>query len=65
LTLDLTMTVGAISETVEVRTDTPLLESKTAAQVVNIKGDLQRALPLSSLRTLADARALLSYREIV
>ena len=31
LTLDLTMTVGAISETVQVRADTPLLEPKTAA----------------------------------
>jgi hypothetical protein len=58
LTLDLTMTVGAISETVEVRADTPLLESKTAAQGVNISGDLQRALPLSSLRTWADALTL-------
>jgi hypothetical protein len=44
LTLDLTMTVGAINETVEVRADTPLLESRTAAQGVNISGDLQRAL---------------------
>ena len=38
------MTVGAINETVEVRADTPLLESRTAAQGVNISGDLQRAL---------------------
>jgi 2-phospho-L-lactate guanylyltransferase (CobY/MobA/RfbA family) len=44
LTLDLTMTVGAINETVEVRADTPLLESRTVAQGVNISGDLQRAL---------------------
>ena len=58
LTLDLTMTVGAISETVEVRADTPLLESKTAAQGVNISGDLQRAPPLAALRTWADALTL-------
>jgi hypothetical protein len=44
LTLDLKMTVGAINETVEIRADTPLLESRTAAQGVNISGDLQRAL---------------------
>jgi hypothetical protein len=44
LTLDLTMTVGAINETVEVRADTPLLESRTVAQGGNISGDLQRAL---------------------
>jgi hypothetical protein len=58
LTLDLTMTVGAINETVEVRADTPLLESRTAAQGVNISGALQRALPLSALRTWADALTL-------
>ena len=58
LTLDLTMTVGAINETVEARADTPLLESRTAAQRVNISGDLQRALPLSALRTSADALTL-------
>ena len=60
LTLDLTMTVGAINETVEVRADTPLLESRTAAQGVNISGDLQRALPLSALRTWADALTLVA-----
>ena len=38
LTLDLTMTVGAINETVEVRADTPLLESRTAAQGVTSAG---------------------------
>jgi hypothetical protein len=58
LTLDLRMTVGAINETVEVRADTPLLESRTAAQRLNISGDLQRALPLSALRTWADALTL-------
>jgi hypothetical protein len=58
LTLDLTMTAGAVHETVEVRADTPLLESRTAAQGVNISGDLQRALPLSALRTWADALTL-------
>jgi hypothetical protein len=44
LTLDLTMTLGAINETVEVRADTPLLESRTAAKGGNLSGDLQRAL---------------------
>jgi hypothetical protein len=38
--------VGEITETVEVRGDTPLLESKTAALGLNIGGDLQRALTL-------------------
>jgi len=58
LTLDLTMAVGEISETVDVRGDSPLLESKTAAEGINISGDLQRALPLSALRTWADALTL-------
>lgn len=58
LTLDLAMTVGEVSETVDVRGDSPLLESKTAAEGINISGDLQRALPLSALRTWADALLL-------
>src|SRR5262245_22902418 len=58
LTLDMTMTVGGISELIDVKADTPMLESKSAAEAVNISGDLQRALPLSALRTWADALTL-------
>jgi Carboxypeptidase regulatory-like domain len=43
LALDLTMTLGGVSEVVDVKTDTPMLESKTAVKAVNIGGDLQRA----------------------
>src|SRR5262249_50117574 len=50
--------LGAVSEAVSVRADSPLLESKTAVEAVNISGDFQRALPLSSLRTWADALTL-------
>src|SRR5262245_11273911 len=58
LTLDMTMTVGGISELIAVKADTPMLESKSAVEAVNIAGDLQRALPLSALRTWADALTL-------
>ena len=55
LALDVVMKVGGLGEIVEVRADTPMIESKNAAQAVNIDGDFQRALPLSALRTWADA----------
>jgi len=55
LALDLTMKIGGISEVLDVKADTPMLESKTAVEAVNIGGDFQRALPLSALRTWADA----------
>jgi hypothetical protein len=58
LSLDLTMPVGGVSEVVEVGGDTPMLESKSAVKAVNIGGDLQRALPLSALRTWADVLTL-------
>jgi len=58
LSLDLTMKVGAVSDVVQVTAETPMLESKTVEQAVNISGDLQRALPLSSLRTWADGLLL-------
>src|SRR5262245_66421083 len=54
----MTMTVASISQLIEVKADTPMLESKSAVEAVNIDGDLQRALPLSALRTWADALTL-------
>src|SRR5262249_52174579 len=52
---DLVKSVGGINEVVDVKGDTPMIESKSAVDAVNIAGDLQRALPLSALRTWADA----------
>src|SRR5262249_5592422 len=49
---------GAQSETVEVRAETPLLESRSAVQAVNVSGDLQRDLPLSGRRNWADSLLL-------
>ena len=55
LELHLTMTVGDITEVVDVPGDPPMLESKTALKAVNISGSFQRSLPSSALRTWADA----------
>ena len=46
LEVDVEMQVGAIDETVEVRIETPLLETEHAGQAVNVSGELLRALPL-------------------
>jgi hypothetical protein len=49
-TVDITMTVGAIGETVEVRMETPLLEARHGSQAVNVSGDLLGAVPLTERR---------------
>lgn len=51
LPLDITMRVGSVSEILEVKGDTPMLESTSAVQAVNISGEFQRALPLSTKRS--------------
>lgn len=58
LNVDIVMTIGSVTETAEVKADTPLIESKTAEQTVNISGDLQRHVPLSTRRDWADALIL-------
>jgi len=50
LKVDLTMAVGAVTETVDVRAEAPLLESLNAVQSVNVSGELLRAMPLSERR---------------
>ena len=52
--VDLTLTIGSREEVVIVSGEPSQLESKFATQGLNISGDLQRALPLSSLRTWGD-----------
>jgi hypothetical protein len=52
--VDFTLTVGSTQEAVFVSGEPPQLESKYATQGLNVSGDLQRALPLSSLRTWGD-----------
>jgi hypothetical protein len=48
--VDVTMTVGAIGETVEVRMETPLLETRHGGHAINVSGDLLRSVPLTERR---------------
>jgi hypothetical protein len=52
--VDFTLAIGSTKEVVIVSGEPPQLESKYATLGVNVSGDLQRALPLSSLRTWGD-----------
>jgi hypothetical protein len=52
--VDVTLKVGTLGETVEVTGDTPMLESEKSSKAVNISGDLQRALPLTSRKDFSD-----------
>ncbi len=52
--IEIVLKVGAVTDSVRVTADSPLLESKSATQAVNIGGDLQRGLPLSSQRNWQD-----------
>ena len=52
--LDVELKVGGISEAVDVRGDPPLLESKQPVQAINIGGEFQRHVPLTSRRDWAD-----------
>ncbi len=54
LTIELALKVGALGETVEVTVETPLLESEKPVQAVNISGEFQRSLPLSTRRDWSD-----------
>ncbi len=44
------MQVGDVTETVEVRAETPLLETRSGTQAVNVSGELLRSVPLSERR---------------
>jgi hypothetical protein len=59
LAIDLVMQVGNMTETVDVRAETPMLETETAQQAVNIDGELKRRLPLSAGRDWADILTLI------
>jgi len=54
IAVDITMTVGALSETVQVVGESPMLEVSKPVQAVNISGELQRALPLSIRKDFTD-----------
>jgi hypothetical protein len=48
--VDITMKVGGIGETVDVRMETPLLETRHGSQSVNVSGELLRNVPLTERR---------------
>jgi hypothetical protein len=54
VTVLLSLTLGPISDVVVVRADTPMVDVTSPGQGINIGGDLQRMLPLTSLATWAD-----------
>jgi hypothetical protein len=54
LAIDINLQVGKIEETVQVRSETPMLEVEKPTQGVNISGDFQRSLPLGSRRDWSD-----------
>lgn len=47
LSVDLTLQVGNLAETIMVSGDTPMLETQKTVQAVNISGEMQRRLPLT------------------
>ena len=55
LTLDIVLTIGSVAESITVSGDPPLLESQKPIQAVNVAGDFQRMLPLSTRRDMTDA----------
>src|SRR5262249_24818814 len=54
LAVDIVLTVGAMSETVQVVGESPMLEVLKPVQAVNISGELQRALPLGTRRDFSE-----------
>ena len=56
--LDASLAVGALTDVVEVKADTPMLEARDVRQAVNVSGDFQRSVPLSGRRDWADSMAV-------
>jgi outer membrane receptor protein involved in Fe transport len=50
LGVDVTLKIGTLSETIDVRGDSPLLETKEAGQAVNVSGEMQQSIPLAARR---------------
>ena len=58
LNVDIEMVLGNQTETTTVRAETPMLESSSAVQAINIAGELQRHVPLTTRRDWADSLLL-------
>jgi outer membrane receptor protein involved in Fe transport len=52
--LDVTMSIGGLEQTIEVVAETPLLEVQRATTSVNISGQMQRDMPLTSRGQFSD-----------
>jgi len=58
LGLDIPMAIGALTEVVNVEADTPMLDTKSSVQSLNISGEFLREIPVSPRRLWADALSL-------
>jgi hypothetical protein len=58
LSLDIDMQLGTQTDTITVKAETPMLESSSAVQAINITGEFQRHVPLTSRRDWADSLLL-------
>jgi len=58
LAVDIDLVLGGRTETTMVTAETPMLESSSAVQAVNISGEFQRDVPLTNRRDWADSLPL-------
>ena len=54
LTVNIEMQVGALTETISVTADTPMVETTSTVSAVAISGEFQRAVPVQSRRNWSD-----------
>ena len=54
LTLDVALSIGTLGETITVVADVPMLDTESSSKTVNISGELQRSLPLTSRKDFSD-----------
>jgi hypothetical protein len=54
IAVDVVLKVGAMSETVQVTADSPMLEVQKPVQSVNISGEMQRSLPLGTRKDFSE-----------
>jgi hypothetical protein len=54
IAVDIVLKVGAMSETIQVTGESPMLEVEKPVQAVNISGEMQRALPLGTRKDFSE-----------
>src|SRR5262249_53177854 len=52
--VDIVLKIGAVSETVQVTGESPMLEVQKPVQAVNISGEMQRTLPLGTRKDFSE-----------